>query len=131
MPESQLCSNSKGMVIDIHEQSGVIVRRFKGDVCFEDMIESWKQLLVKYPNLEAYKGILTSFLDADIRGEDGNMNVMVEFLKEHLDKLKDLRIAMVMDTPLVTNTIIMGERMKSLQIKPFSTEEAALQWIVR
>jgi len=56
---------------------------------------------------------------------------MVEFLKEHLDKLKDLRIAMVMDTPLVTNTIIMGERMKSLQIKPFSTEEAALQWIVR
>ena len=117
------------MVIDIHEQGGVIVRRFKGDVCFEDMIESWKLLLVKYPNLEAYKGILTSFLDDDIRGEDGNMNVMVEFLKEHLDKLKDLRISMVMDTPLVTNTIIMGERMKSLQIKPFSTEDAAFQWI--
>jgi len=118
------------MVIDIHEQGGVIVRRFKGDVCFEDMIESWKLLLVKYPDLEAYKGILTSFQEADIRDEDVNMNIMVEFLKKHLDKLEDLKLAMVLDTPMVTNTIIMGERMKSLQIKPFSTEEAALKWIL-
>lgn len=117
------------MVIDIHEQGGVIVRRFKGDVCFEDIIESWKLLLIKYPNLETYRGILTSFLDADIKDEDVNMNIMVEFLKVHLDKLKDLRIAVVMDTPMVTNTIIMGDQMKSLQIKPFSTEDAALQWI--
>ena len=119
------------MEIDIHEQNGVIVRRFKGDICFEEMIESWKLLLVKYPNLEAYKGVLTSFLGADIKHEDNNMNVMVEFLKGHLNKLKDLKIAMVMDTPMVTNTIIIGQRMKSLQIKPFSTEEAALQWIER
>jgi len=54
---------------------------------------------------------------------------VVDFLKGKLDQLKDLKIAIVMDTPMVTNTIIMGQKVKSLQIKPFSTFEAAMQWI--
>jgi hypothetical protein len=117
------------MEITIHEQDGVIFRRFFGEVCFDDMIESWKMLVSSYPNLRGYKGILTSFLDADITHEDHNMNVLIEFLKGYLDQLKDLKIAIVMDTPMVTNTIIMGQRVKSLQIKPFSTVEAAMEWI--
>lgn len=117
------------MEVTIHEQNGVIIRRFSGEVCFEDMIESWKKLLASYSNLKDYKGILTSFLDADIKHDDRNLNVMVEFLKDYLDQLKDLKIAIVMNTPMVTNTIIVGQRVKSLQIKPFSTVEAAMQWI--
>ena len=117
------------MEVTFHEQNGVIIRRFSGDVCFEDMLESWKMLIASYPSLKDYKGILTSFLDADIDPAGTNMNVLVEFLKGHLDQLKNLKIAVVMNTPLVTNTIIMGQRMKSLQIKPFSSVEAAMQWI--
>jgi chaperone required for assembly of F1-ATPase len=117
------------MEVTIHEQNGVIVRRFSGEVCIEDMMESWNKLLASYTNLKDYKGILTSFLDAEIIHEDQNLNVLIEFLKNHLDQLKDLKIAVVMNTPMVTNTIILGQRVKSLQIKPFSTIEAAMQWI--
>jgi len=117
------------MEITIVEQDGVILRSFSGEVVLEDMIESWKKLFTAYPNLNEYKGILTTFLDAEIKHEDHNLNVLVEFLKDHLDLLKDLKIAIVMDTPMVTNTIIVGQRVKSLQIKPFSTVEAARQWI--
>ena len=119
------------MEITIHEQDGVIIRRFTGEVVFEDMMESWNRLFDSYPNLKEYKGILTSFLDAEVKHEDNNLNVLVEFLKGHLDQLKDLKIAMVMDTPMVTNTIIVGQKVKSLQIKPFSTVEAAMDWIDR
>jgi len=117
------------MEVTIHEQNGVIVRRFSGEVCIEDMMESWKKLLASYTNLKDYKGILTSFLDAEIKHEDHNLNVLIEFLKNYLDQLKDLKIAIVMDTPMVTNTIIVGQQVKSLQIKPFSTVDAAMQWI--
>ena len=117
------------MEITIHEQDGVIIRRFLGEVCFEDIMASWNKLFTSYTNLNDYKGILTNFLDAEIKHEDHNLNVLVEFLKGHLDQLKDLKIAIVMDTPMVTSTIIMGQRVKSLQIKPFSTVEAALKWI--
>jgi len=117
------------MKVSFHEQDGVIIRRFFGKVCFEDMMESWETLIATYNNLDQYKGILTSFLDADIKEEDSNLNVMVEFLKGNLDQLKDLKIAIVMNTPMVTNTIIVSQRVKSLQIKPFSTIEAALYWI--
>jgi len=117
------------MEVTIHEQNGVIVRRFSGEVRFEDMMESWNKLLASYTNLRDYKGILTNFLDAEIIHEDNNMNVMVEFLKDYIDQLKNLKIAIVMNSPMVTNTIIVGQRVKSLQIKPFSTVEAAMQWI--
>jgi len=117
------------MEVTIHEQNGVIIRRFSGEVCFEDMMESWKKLLATYSNLKDYKGILTSFLDADIKKDERNMNVMVEFLKDYLDQLKDMKIAVVMNTPLVTNTIIVGQRVISMQIKPFPTVEAAMHWI--
>lgn len=117
------------MKVTIHEQDGIIIRRFFGEVCFEDMMESWKKLIGSYEDLRAYKGILTSFLEAEIKHEDHNLNELVEFLKDYLDQLKDLKIAVVMNTPMVTNTIIMSQRVKSLQIKPFSTVEAARQWI--
>jgi hypothetical protein len=117
------------MAVTFHELDGVIIRKFSGEVDFADMMESWQRLLDTYPDLRNYRGILTSMLDAEMKKEDANLNVMVEFLKNHMDQLKDLKIAMVMNTPLVTNTIIVSQKVKSLQIKPFATIDAALRWI--
>jgi len=61
------------MKYTINEQNGVIIRRFSGEVCIEDMMDSWDKLLASYTNLKDYKGILTSFLDADIKHEDNRM----------------------------------------------------------
>lgn len=117
------------MEVTFHEQNGVIFRSFSGEVCFEDMVESWKMLIESYSNLKDYKGILTSFLEAEIKHEDHNLNILIEFLKDYLDQLKDMKIAIVMNTPMVTSTIILSQPVKSLQVKPFSSVEAALQWI--
>jgi hypothetical protein len=119
------------MEFTFYEQDGVIVRHFSGVVRFADMMKSWEELLDTYTDMENYKGILTSFLDAQIKQEDMNLNVMVEFLKDRVDQLKNLKIAVVENTPLVTNTIIVSQKVKSLQIKPFATIEAAMHWITQ
>jgi hypothetical protein len=113
--------------IEVHNQ--VIYRRFYGKVCIDDMVQSWKEIFNNYEDLEAYKGVVTSFLEAEIKHEDSNMNVMIEYLKGYLERIKGLKVAIVMDTPLVTNTIIMNQKMKNMHIRPFTTEEAALMWI--
>lgn len=117
------------MKLTFHEQDGVIIRYFLGEVGFKDMMMSWEKLLDTYDDLQDYKGILTSFLDADLKHEDANLNVMVDFLSGYVDRLKDLKIAVVDNTPMITNTIIVSQRVKSLQIKPFATIEAAMGWI--
>lgn len=117
------------MKIAIEEKDQVIFRRFSGEVCIEDMIQSWKEIFARYDDLGSYKGIVTSFLEADIQSEDNNLNIMVEYLKEYLDRIRGMKVAIVMDTPKVTNTIIMNQKMKSMHIRPFSTEAAALDWI--
>jgi hypothetical protein len=117
------------MNISFHEQEGIIIRHFTGKVYLPDMIESWHMVFEKYTNLENYRGFLTSFLDAEIVLQDRNMGDLVEFLKAHMDRIQDKKIAIVMDTPMITTTIILAKRMKSLQIKPFTTEEAAMLWL--
>lgn len=117
------------MTISLKEQNQVIFHRFHGEVCIDDMLQSWKEIFASYQDLGSYKGILSSLLDAEVKHEDNNMNVMVEFLKGYLDRIKGMKVAMVTDTPLVTNTIIMNQKMKNMHIRPFSTEEEALDWI--
>jgi len=117
------------MKTSIEVQNHVIFRRFNGEVNIDDMLQSWNDILTRYDDLGSYKGILTSFLEADIKSDDNNLNIMVEYLKEYLDRIKGMKIAIVMDTPKVTNTIIMSQKMKHLHIRPFSTEAAALAWI--
>lgn len=117
------------MDLKIYEKDGVIIRHYSGELYFSDIIDSWKLLFDTYSSFESYQGILNNFLEADIKIIDHNLNELVEFLAVHMDQLKKLKIAVVMDTPLITNTIIVSQKVRSLQIKPFSTERAALQWI--
>jgi len=117
------------MEISSHEQNGVILYRISGEVKTEDIIRFWNRLFSDYPILKDYMGIVTVFLDARLKQEDTNLNNLVEYFTGNLDRLRDLKIAVVMDTPMVTSTIILGQRLKQLQIKPFTTEKAALEWI--
>lgn len=117
------------MKASLEVQNKVIYRRFSGEVSIEDMIETWKEIFTRYEDLASYKGILTSLLDAKIEGADNNLNLVVEYLKGYLDRIRGLKVAIVMDSPKVTHTIIMNQKMKNMHIRPFSSEAAALEWL--
>ena len=119
------------MEISTHEQNGVIIRRFSGSVNFQDIIKAWNLLFETYDNLEDYKGIVHNYQDVEFEHNELNLNELIDYLQGHMSKLKDLRIGVVMDTPLVTHTIIMGAKIDPMQIKPFSSTEAALSWIMQ
>jgi hypothetical protein len=117
------------MEVSVEVQDGVIFRNFHGEVRQEDIIESWNKIFADFENLQEYKGVISVYLDAEVVHVDDNLNLIVEYLKEYRDRMNDLKIAIVKDPPIVTNTIILGQRMKHLQIKPFSTVKEALTWV--
>jgi hypothetical protein len=117
------------MKASIEVVDNVILRCFKGDVYLDDIIDSWEETFTRFEDLMNYKGIVTDFLDADLFHEDNNMNILMDYLKGHIERLNDMKIAVVMDSPHVTNTIMLGQKMKHLQIRPFTTRKAALDWI--
>ena len=118
------------MKASIEVKDNVIIRCFQGDVYLQDVIDSWNEIFSRYDDLTAFKGIVTNMLDAEMQHEDKNLNILVEYLKGNLDRMGNMKIAMVMDTPQVTNTILMGRKMKQLQIRPFTTMDAAMSWII-
>ncbi len=117
------------MKASIEVVDNVILRRFKGDIYLQDIIDSWDETLARFDDLMEYKGIVTDFLGADLFHEDNNMNILMDYLKGHIERMNDMKIAVIMDSPHVTNTIMLGQKMNHLQIRPFSTRKAAFDWI--
>ena len=117
------------MKVSVEVVDNVILRCFTGDVGYQDILNSWNDILTKFEDLTAYNGFISDFLEADMHHEDNNLNELVDFLKNHLDKISGMKLAIVMDTPHVTRTIMMDQKMKSLHIRPFTTRQTAFDWI--
>ncbi len=107
----------------------VIYWRFAGDVTQEDMIGSWEEVLHRYPDMAPFRGLVIDLLNARLVQERQKFYAMVEYLREQLERLKDLKIAYLMDTPQVTQVILLHHQLHPLQIRPFATLKGALEWI--
>jgi hypothetical protein len=107
----------------------VIVRRFSGAPTLEVMIDSWNELLDKYDNFAEFNGIITTFEGPPSDSDPGSVKAMVKLMNEHKERLSGLRIAIVLDHPMVTNAVMVDHYVKHIQVKPFVSEEAAMRWI--
>lgn len=117
------------MKVTIEVKDGIIIRSFNGDVYLQDIIDSWDEVFTQFDDLSVYKGVITDFQKAKLHHEDQNMNILVDYLKGYIGRMNDLKIAVVMDSPHVTNTIMLGQKMKHMHIRPFTTLNAAMDWV--
>ena len=108
---------------------GVIVRRFVGGITQDDIIGSWKELFSSDTDLGLYKGVVFDLSQAKLEHDRSKFNEMVRILKENEDRMEELKIAFVMDTPQVTQIILLDHMIKQLQIRPFATLKGAIGWI--
>ncbi len=117
------------MGVTIEDKDNIIIRRFSADVSLEDIIKSWDKLFARYDDLTIYKGIVSDLLDVNLQFGEEHHNSLVEYLIGYVDRIEDMKVAIVMDSPLITNPILMNHKMQKLQIRPFSTMNAAVKWI--
>lgn len=117
------------MKASIEVKDNVIIHRFEGDVYFENIIESWNEIFSRDEDFTAFKGIVTDFLDAKLHLDGKNMILLVDYLTANIDRLEGLKFAFVLDTHHVCNIMIIDRKIKQLQIRPFTTRDAAMSWI--
>ncbi len=72
------------MKVSVEVVDNVILRRFEGDVGYQDILNSWDDILTKFEDLTTHNGLISDFLEADIHHEDKNLNELVDLLKNHL-----------------------------------------------
>ena len=113
----------------IEVKDEIIMRCYKGLVTLDDVIKSWDEVFSKFENLTIYKGFVSDMLDVDLRFKEKDLNRLADYLTGHIDRIKDMKLAVVMDTPLVIHPILMNHLLKKLQIRPFTTMDAAIKWI--
>lgn len=92
-------------------------------------MELWRDLFQSYPDLAPYRGVVVDLLQARLLQDRKKFGEMVRFVQSKLDRLSEKKIAFLLDTPQVTQIILMDHMISQLQIRPFATLKGAIDWI--
>lgn len=108
----------------------ILIRNFVGNVGADDIIDSWKYLIENKLIDKSTKGVINNLTGCDLFLDLNNFKTVLSFLKKQ-KKLHGLKLAVICDTPKKTVFPILGGLdQNNFEIKPFSTAEAAVSWIM-
>jgi len=112
-------------------KSGIIlVRKFHGAVGVTDIISSWKYLLENKILNDEHLGVINDLCDCKLKMDQDCFKQLIGYLKNSPVFL-NLKLAVICDTPEKIVFPLLGEHsVRELHIKPFSTLDAAVDWIL-
>ena len=107
----------------------ILVRTFEGIVSANDILESWRNLDEKKLITPQIKGILNNLENCELTMNMEGFQQIMTFMNQ-IDRLGNLKIAVVSNSPKSIVFPTMAEMQETkFMIKPFSTFEAAIDWI--
>lgn len=108
----------------------IYVRDFMGRVDVTEIIESWDFLIKNNLLDENLKGIINNITNCELDMNMESFHLLISFLKEH-KQFQKIKLAVICNDPRIIVFPALGEAQeKSLKIKPFTTEAAAVGWIM-
>ncbi len=115
-------------IIETSSASNVVIREFIGIVKADDVIESFKYIFEKYVD-EEFTAIITDFTHAKFAMSISDFQKVLKYIKK-TPVIFDIQLAIIVDTPKkVIFPILAKTKLKKLNIKPFSTVDAAIKWL--
>ena len=114
---------------DLHSES-ILIRNFVGKVTVLDIINSWEYLRENKLINKKIKGVLNNLCDCELIMNVESFEILISYIKQQ-DFMKGIKIAVMTDSPkIIVFPILAEEQQDTLKIKPFSTFEAAVNWIL-
>lgn len=108
----------------------ILVRDFIGEVSVKEIIESWEYLIENQLIQDTTKGVINNLQGCDLCMDMDSFQILISFLKKH-EHLTRIKLAVICDKPENIVFPALGERKEpELHIKPFSTMDAAVDWII-
>ena len=114
-----------------YKSKRILVRTFHGEITFADIISSWEYCINNNYISDDVIGVISDFVDVTFKFSlsDGGFEKIIAYIKTN--KIFDkLRLAVITDQPdKIVFPIIGSDRLPERQIIPFTTENAAIEWI--
>ena len=108
----------------------ILVRDFFDKVSAEDIIESWEIIIENKMITPTIKGVINDLTRCELDMDVNGFSTVIEYFKKHKE-FKGVKLAVVCDSPGKLVFPMLGEhRYSEMQIKPFSSVEAAVSWII-
>jgi len=113
---------------DLYPES-ILIRKFIGEVSSIDIFDSLEYLRKNKLIDKKIKGVITDLLECDLNLDMESFATVLDYMEKQ-DCIKEIKCAVILNNPKTIIFPILGETHKSeLKIKPFSTMEAAVNWI--
>ena len=130
-----ICFNFQNRMNILHKKhekypETVLVRNFSGLVDVQEIIDSWKSLEENNLISNKTRGVINILTDCELNMGISGFNELMNYLKEN-QKLKCLKLAVVCTDPKTIVFPVLAETYETeIKIKPFSSENAAINWIL-
>lgn len=114
---------------DLYPES-ILIRNFIGKVDVDAIIDSWEYLKQNKLIDKKIKGVINNLTGCELIMNMESFKTLIAYLKKE-DYIKKIKLAVISDNPKTMVFPFLGENQESeLKIKPFSTMEAAVNWII-
>ncbi len=121
------------MKIDLRyiDDDKILVREIRGQVTFNDIFKSWNTLIEDGWVNSSVIGVINDFRDMKLKARITDVNVVLKLINNNIDTFDGIKIAVVVDSYKNIVFPMMIEKLsKKVKIKPFSTFEAAREWVL-
>ena len=109
----------------------ILIRKFKGTVSMNDIISSWEEIIAKNLISSKHKGVISDFRETNLQVDMRDMDKISAYFNDNITIFENLRLAQIIDSPLIAYPMIFRINNPKTPLKPFSTLEAAIIWVKR
>jgi len=107
----------------------VLLRTFFGKVTKDVILLSWDHIYENNMLNDDIVGIISDYRQSSMELSTEDLDQLEQHYELHSENLKNKKLGQVVDSPDVAIPFLYQHRNKSLKTKPFSTLEAALDWM--
>jgi len=121
--------------IEVDHDFKIIRYRHTGSIEKEDIGKVWEELLSNYEFIHLKYNLLSDYRNSTFNLNVNDVDPICDFLFSLRDILKGKKQSLMLDDPLSTamSLLFEGEVNKKVgfRVKVFSTEESALEWLLK
>ncbi len=113
------------------EKEVVLIKSYVDLITVRNLLHSWLEVKALRMITSNVKGIMSDFRGCQFEIEEEDLNSIFDFMEQNIHLAKNIKLAIVLDSPKVALVILFKRRFNINQIQIFNSKKAAIDWIYK
>jgi len=116
---------------EFNSKTGILFKYYYGTITIEDIIYSWDFAIENKLIPKGVKGFILDYTEASFKISVDESDEIPKYYKKHPDIFNHCKVAILTVKPTdVVIPLLVKQKDDGYMSKPFSTLEAAIQWVL-